>query len=80
MQTILDLLYNNIDTISAFIIGIGVVSFFLLKARGLLRELAEALIAIDEALKDNKITKEEIADIKKEFLDIWESVKKFRKK
>lgn len=45
------------------------------KAKKALRETAEALVTISDAIDDDKLTREEIIKIKKEFLDIIKSHK-----
>ncbi len=59
-------------TIAAIILGI--ISVFIgakwQKAKKVLLETAEALTAVSLALKDDKLTKEEIVNIAKEFNDI----------
>lgn len=80
MQSILDFLWNNAWEITGFILGIGFIGIFATKFRNLLRQAAEVFLAIDDALADNKVSKEEIAKIKKEALDVWEAVKQFKSK
>ena len=62
-----------------YILGIGIVAAVIDNTRKLLREIADVLVVVDEALADKNITKEEIIMIKKESIDVWEAVKAFGK-
>ena len=53
---------------------------YVIKARAVLKEGAEVLVKIDEALEDNKVTAEEIVSIKKESRDVWVAIQAFGKK
>lgn len=79
-ESILNFLWNNAWEITGFILGIGFIGVFAAKFRNLLRQAAEVFIAIDDALADSKISKEEIEKIKKEALDVWDAVKQFKSK
>ena len=71
-----DFILNNIGIISGFILGLGVLTPFLLKGKKLIKESAEALLTLSSALEDDKLSKEEVADIINEFSDIIEVFKK----
>lgn len=77
MEWIWNLLSNNWETILGFVLGIGLVSIYLAKIRILLRQVAELLIAFDNAFADSKLSKEEMEGIKKEAIDVWNAVKSF---
>jgi len=76
MESVLDFLLNNIELISAWVLSIGAVSALLLKAKTIIKELAEALITLSDALEDDTLTKEEVNKIVKEFSDIIAIFKK----
>lgn len=76
MESILQFLLDNIEIISSFILGIGALSPFLMKAKKITKELGDILVTISKALEDKKLTKEEIQSIVKEFKDIIEVFKK----
>ena len=76
MESVLDFLLNNIELITAWVLSIGAVSALLLKAKKIIKELAEALITLSDALEDDTLTKEEVANIIKEFSDIIAIFKK----
>ena len=76
MESVLDFLLNNIELITAWVLSIGAVSALLLKAKKIIKELAEALITLSDALEDDTLTKEEVANIIKEFSDIITIFKK----
>jgi len=79
MDAVLGLLGQYWQEIVAFILGIGVVALYAEKFRALLREMAEVLIALDDILIDGKVTEDEVLRIKKEAIDVWEAIKKFKK-
>ncbi len=80
MEAILNFLWNNIEIILGFVLSIGVVGLYANKLRGLLRQVAELFIAIDDGLADGKLNQSEILKIKNEALDVWNEIKGFGKK
>jgi hypothetical protein len=80
MEFVWNLIQNNWETIAAFVLGIGLVSIYLIKIRTLLRQAAELFIALDNAFADSKVSKEEVESIKKEVADVWDAIKAFAKK
>jgi len=80
MEAILDFLWNNIEIILGFVLSIGVIGLYANKLRGLLRQVAELFIAIDDGLADGKLNQSEILKIKNEALDVWNEIKGFGKK
>ena len=76
MESVLDFLLNNIELITAWVLSIGAVSALLLKAKKIIKELAEALITLSDAMEDDTLTKEEVNKIIKEFSDIIAIFKK----
>lgn len=63
MEAILNLIGSNLGTITGFILGIGIVVPFVLKFKGIVKDLIVVLQTIDNALSDNKVTVEEIQEI-----------------
>lgn len=62
------------------ILGIGAVWKYVSKSMAVLKEAGELLIAINTALEDQKLTKEEIEEIAKAGKEVIEAVKKLTKK
>ena len=62
------------------IAGVGIIGMYIGKIRSLLKEIAEVLVSVDEMMADNQVTKEELAKVKKEAIDVWTAVKAFAKK
>ena len=71
-----DFILNNIEIITGFILSLGFVSTLLFKAKKVVKELAEALLVLSSALEDDKLSKDEVAEIIDEFSDIIEVFKK----
>ena len=65
-----------IEIVSGFLLGIAVVVPFVLKAKGIMKEVGELLLEISECLEDGKISKAEINEIVKEAEDILGLFKK----
>lgn len=63
MDNVLALLTNNLPIIISFVLGLGIIAPFLLTAKAKIKALHELVEDIDEALEDNKLSKEEIGDI-----------------
>lgn len=62
---------DNLGTITSILLGLGgVVSVALIRTKAVLKEVVELLVAVQEALEDDKIDKEEIAVIVKEATDV----------
>ena len=76
----LDFLTQNWEMILGFVLSIGLITLYLNKLRVLLRQVAELLIAFDNAFADSKLSREELEGIKKEALEVWDAVKAFAKK
>ena len=70
MQFVLDLVLNNLDVIISFALGLGILAPFVLKGKTVIKELTELFVAVNDALKDDKLSKEEIASIVKEAGDV----------
>jgi len=75
-----DLIWNNIEIISGFILSVGLVALYAAKLRKLLKEAAELFLTFDKAMVDGKLDKQEIIKIKSEALDVWNAIKNFAKK
>lgn len=52
-----------VQAVTGFILGIGVVVPFFLKAKGIIKEVADLLITLSKSLEDNSISTEEIKEI-----------------
>ncbi len=72
----MDIVYSLIP----MVLVIPVVLKYFNKARNLVTQIAEVLVAVDKMLEDNKVTKEEIVKIKNESIDVWDAIKAFGKK
>ena len=72
----MDLVFSLIP----MVLVIPVVLVYFNKSRDLVKQIAEVLVAVDEMLDDNKVTKEEIIKIKNESVDVWNAIKAFGKK
>jgi len=59
-----------VQAITGFVIGLGVVLPFFLKAKAVVKEVKDVLIEIDEALEDNSISLAEAKEVLKELKDI----------
>jgi len=65
-----------IEIVSGFILGIAIITPFLLKAKAILKEVGELMVELSEAIEDKKITKDEIAEIVDEATDVLGLFKK----
>lgn len=54
---------NLVEIISGFILGLAVISPFLLVAKKALKEVGELLLVLSSGLEDGKITMDEAKDI-----------------
>lgn len=75
-----NLIADNWEYLIGLVLAIGVVSMYLVKLRGLLREVAELFIDFDKAFEDNKISKAELLKLKQDAIEVWNAVKAFVKK
>lgn len=75
MDYIWNLISNNLGDIISFVIGIGVVVPFLVKAKVLIQKCAKLISDIDTILEDDKISNDEIAKIKADAIDVWTEIK-----
>lgn len=80
MDAIWNFIVDNLGYISSFILTLGIVALYANKLRVLLRETATFFLAIDKALDDGKLDKEEILLLKNEVSHVWDAVKSFGKK
>lgn len=71
-----------IAIILSFLIGSGLVSAYLIIVKNKLKQISTVLVALsrvvvtlDEALRDDKITKEEVEQLVKEVTDLVEIIK-----
>jgi len=80
IEEIWKFLYAHLGDAISFIIGIGVLAPFLLKARILIKKIAKLIVDIDAILEDNSISNDEIAKIKADSLDIWNEIKSWSNK
>jgi len=62
----------------SFLIGLSIVMPYIAKLQALLKECAELLIVLEKA-PEGGISKEDIASIKKEAIDVWLAIKAFKK-
>lgn len=76
----MDWIVNNIVLLSGFILSIGIVAYYADKIVILLKEVAEALQVTASAFADNKITKDEIDSITKEWKDAATALQNVLKK
>jgi len=65
-----------IEIVSGFVLGIAVVVPFVLKAKGIMKEVGELLMELSECLEDGKISKAEINEIVEEAKDVLGLFKK----
>jgi len=65
-----------IEIVSGFILGLAIITPFLLKAKGILKEVGELLMELSECLEDGKISKAEINEIVEEAKDVMGLFKK----
>jgi len=63
-------MWDLIETVSAFLLGLAVVAPFLLKAKQILKEVGELLLALNDGLADNSLSQAEIRKIIKEAGDV----------
>ena len=63
-----------------YILGIGVVGAVVLKVMNFVKEVAQVLLAVADALEDNTVTKEEIAKIVAESKEVVAAAKAIFKK
>ena len=68
MESILDFLLDNLEIITSLIAGLA--GAFWLKGKKVIKELGEAIATVTEALEDDKLSKEEVLEITKEFKDV----------
>lgn len=59
-----------VQAITGFILGLGIILPFFLKAKAVVKEVKDVLVAIDKALEDNSISIDEAKDVLKELKDI----------
>lgn len=55
-----------VQAVSGFIVGLGIILPFFLKAKGIIKEVSDLLITLSSALEDNSISTEEIKLIVKD--------------
>lgn len=55
-----------LQTVTAFILGLGIVLPFFLKAKSIIKEVADLLITLSKSLEDNSISTEEVKAIVKD--------------
>lgn len=67
---------NLIEIVSGFILGLAVLTPFLLKARSIFKEVGELMLELNESLEDGKLNASEIKEIVKEAGDILGIFKK----
>jgi len=65
-----------IEIVSGFVLGLAVITPFLLKARGILKEVGELMVVLAEALEDKKLDREEISEIVEEAQEVLGLFKK----
>jgi hypothetical protein len=63
-----------------FVLGIGVVGFYVSRVMSLLKEVAELVSDITEAFEDKQVTKEEIERIFNSYKAVVDAVKAFKDK
>jgi len=68
MESILDFLLNNLEVITSLVAGLA--GAFWLKGKKAIKELGEAIVTVTKALEDDKLSKEEVLEITKEFKDV----------
>ena len=61
---------NHLELVTGWVLSMGVIATFLVKAKKALKEVIEALQSVLDAIQDDSITKEELQKIAKEFSDI----------
>lgn len=66
----MEFILDNIEVISGFILSLGFLSGWLIKVKSAVKELAELLTVVSQALSDGKLTKDEVNLIIKESKDI----------
>ena len=71
----MEIVYTGIS----FLVGIGVVIPYVVKLQNLLKEVAELIVKVKDA-PDDGINAADIAEIKKEAIDVWVAIKAFGKK
>ena len=59
-----------IEIVSGFILGLAILTPFLLRAKAILKEVGELMVELSESLEDGKITKPEIGEIIEEAKDV----------
>lgn len=74
-----EFIMNNLGGITGALAVFGAVAFYIGALRNLLKQVAELINEVVEALDDNQITKEEVAQITKEFNDVIAAIKAFKK-
>ena len=74
MEAVLDFLLNNLEIITSLLFGL--VGIFFLKTKKVLKEVGDVLTTLVDALEDDKLSKEEVREIAKEFMDIIDLFKK----
>ena len=67
MEAVLDVLYNYVGEISAFVLGLGVIATAVSKGKVFLTNLIDLLQEILHAFNDGKLEKDEITKIIEKF-------------
>ena len=67
---------NLVEIVSGFILGLAILTPFLLKARQILKEVGELMLSLSKGLEDGKLTLKECKEIAKEAGDILGIFKK----
>lgn len=70
---------NLVEIVSGFVLGLAILTPFLLKARQILKEVGELMVDLASGLEDGKLTLDECKEIAKEAKDILGIFKKEQK-
>ena len=79
MSWILSKLGGPIATLIVSVVGVGGITFVIISARTVIKELLDLVDAIMDALDDEKLTNKEISNIIKEGKEVYETIKDLRK-
>lgn len=63
-------MWELIEAVSGFLLGLAIVTPFLLKAKRILKEVGELLTALSDGLADNSLSHAEVKNIIKEAGDV----------
>ena len=70
-----DAIITLVSAVATFVVGLLAGYSKYKKAKKILKELSEALVVTYEALKDDKITEEEVKQILKEYEDVYKAIR-----